>query len=146
MEGPQFESTLDVLCLQKLWFMDIVFVTLHLPINKTLKDSQCCLPSVMQESLWWWQCSVRYSLPLPPPPGILVPPPPPPSPYPFGDKSVLNKLNQTKAAKKRVLAHTRCMHCLFHTRSKSSALTSPAEHNKEAAGNPSASCHFVFFF
>ena len=25
------------------------------------------------ESFWWWQCSVRYSLPLPPPPGISVP-------------------------------------------------------------------------
>ena len=27
----------------------------------------------MQESLWWWQCRVRYSLPLPPPAGISVP-------------------------------------------------------------------------
>ena len=27
----------------------------------------------MQKSLWWWQCSVRYSPPLPPPPGISGP-------------------------------------------------------------------------
>ena len=27
----------------------------------------------MQESFWWWQCSVRYSLPLPPPPGVVGP-------------------------------------------------------------------------
>ena len=31
------------------------------------------LPILMQESFWWWQCSVRYRLPLPPPPGISVP-------------------------------------------------------------------------
>ena len=27
----------------------------------------------MQESFWWWQFSVRYSLPLPPPPGVAGP-------------------------------------------------------------------------
>ena len=47
----------------------------------------------MQESFWWWQCSVRYSLPLSPPPGISVP-------YHclFGDKLVLNKFHQTEIA------------------------------------------------
>ena len=35
--------------------------------------SHRCPSSFIQESFWWWQCSVRYSLPLPPPPGISVP-------------------------------------------------------------------------
>ena len=40
----------------------------------------------MQESFWWSQCSVRYSLPLPTPPGISVP---------ATTSSALNKFNQT---------------------------------------------------
>ena len=37
-------------------------------VNETLKWL-----SLMQESFWWCQCSVRYCLPLPPPTGISVP-------------------------------------------------------------------------
>ena len=43
------------------------FMTLFLTITETLKWLSS-LPTLMQESFWWWQCNVRYSLPLPPPP------------------------------------------------------------------------------
>ena len=44
-------------------------MTLSVIVNQTLKWLSS-LPILMQESFWWRQCSVRYSLPLPPPPGI----------------------------------------------------------------------------
>ena len=43
-----------------------------LTINETLKWLSS-LPILTQEWFWWWQSSVRYSLPLPPPPGISAP-------------------------------------------------------------------------
>ena len=46
-------------------------VILFLTVNGTLKWLSS-LPILKQESFWWWQCSERYSLPLPPPPGISV--------------------------------------------------------------------------
>ena len=46
-------------------------VTLSLTSNETLKWLSS-LPTLMQQSFWWWQCSDRYILSLSPP-----------SPYPF---------------------------------------------------------------
>ena len=46
-------------------------VTLLLTINEALKWLSS-LPVLEQESFRWWQCSDRYSLPLPPPPGTSV--------------------------------------------------------------------------
>ena len=53
-----------------------VLVTLPIATNKTLKQPPP-LPFLNVESLWWWQCSIRYLSPLPHPPGS---PPPLPSP------------------------------------------------------------------
>ena len=44
----------------------------------------------MQKSFWWWQHSVRYSLPLSPPPGISVPA----GTSSARDNSALKKFNQ----------------------------------------------------
>ena len=48
----------------KSWVMDTE--TLSLTINKTLKWLSP-LPVLMKQPFWWWQCSVRYSLPIPHP-------------------------------------------------------------------------------
>ena len=61
------------------------FVTLPFTINETLKWHSS-LPILMQDSFWWWQCSVRY----------IFPPPASfwdfsPHQYLSGDNSVLNK-------------------------------------------------------
>ena len=63
-------------------------VTLPFTLNETLKWHSS-LPILMQDSFWWWQCSVRYIFS------------PPPSFWDFsphqdlsGDNSVLNKSNK----------------------------------------------------
>ena len=56
------------------------FVTLSLTINKTLKWLSL-LPTLMQESFWWRQCSDMYIISLFP--HLCNPPPPPPSPHPY---------------------------------------------------------------
>ena len=72
-EGPWFDSASALLCLQKLWSVDtVLFVTLFLRINETVKWLSS-LPTLMQESFWWWQCSNRY----------IIFPLPAPSPLPF---------------------------------------------------------------
>ena len=49
----------------------VLFVTLAFTINETLK-SLSSLAILMQESVWRWQCSDRYSSPFPPPAGTSV--------------------------------------------------------------------------
>ena len=58
---------------KRLWFVDtVLWLCPSLP-TETLKWLSS-LPTLMQESFWWWQCSNRYiSLPLPPPPPIPLP-------------------------------------------------------------------------
>ena len=50
-------------------------VTLSLTINETLKWLSS-LPTLMQKSFWWWQCSNRYIISLFPPPPYTLPPRP----------------------------------------------------------------------
>ena len=53
--------------------------TLSLTLNETLKWLSS-LPTLMQESFWWWQCSDRCIICLYPHPPISIPRPPPFSP------------------------------------------------------------------
>ena len=64
---------------KRLWFVDtVLWLCLSLP-TETLKWLSS-LPTLMQESCWWWQCSDRYIISLFPPskPPSAPPPPPPP--------------------------------------------------------------------
>ena len=75
-------------------------VTLSLTANQTLKCISS-LPILIQEWFWRWQCSVRYSLPLP----HLLRPRSPPVPL-SRDNSALNKFNQTKVGESISVVHT----------------------------------------
>ena len=50
---------------------------------------------LMRESLWWWQCSVRYRLRLPPTYGILLPP------VPLRRQLSIKRVNPTKQPRYR---------------------------------------------
>ena len=49
------------------------------------------LPISIQESFWWWQCSIRYCFPPPLTSWDLGP-----RRHLFGDESAFNKFNQTE--------------------------------------------------
>ena len=76
--------------------------TLSLTINKTVKWLSS-LPILVQESFWWWQCSVRYSLSFPQLHGISVL---------ASTSSALNQFNKpTKGRRPNSLADIRlCSH------------------------------------
>ena len=63
VEGPQLSSASGLLSEQsKLWFVDTTWDAPHpLPINETLKWLTL-LPILMQESVWWWQGSIRLGM------------------------------------------------------------------------------------
>ena len=50
-----------------LWLLFCAFVPHNINVKMAFITA-----TLMQESFWWWQSTIRYSLPLPPPPGILV--------------------------------------------------------------------------
>ena len=52
-----------------LWTLSCDFIPHNCETLKWLSS----LPTLMQESFWWWQCSDRYIFPLPPPPCPLPP-------------------------------------------------------------------------
>ena len=52
--------------LQKVVVCGCCLVTLSLTINETLKWLSL-LPTLLQESFWWWQCNNRYIISLLPP-------------------------------------------------------------------------------
>ena len=57
---------------KKCWFADTVLWLCPSQLN--IKMALALLPILMQESFWWWLCSVRCGLPLPQAPlGISVP-------------------------------------------------------------------------
>ena len=65
-QAPVQRPTSALLFLQKSWFRDAVLwlceVTLPLTVNGT-SEWLALPPIIMQNSLWWWQCSVRNSSP-----------------------------------------------------------------------------------
>ena len=83
-------------------------MTSLLTIDKIFKCLSS-LPLSIQESLWWWQCSIMYSFPLSLPTGISVP-----GQYVLGDNSLINKepnLYQILSFRGCAYQHTFCLWC-----------------------------------
>ena len=91
VNGPRFDSVLALVSLKKLrvicghclWGLcpsqlmilcpSQVMILCLSQLMKCYNGSYRCPSQLLQESLWWRQCSVRHSLPLSQPTGISVP-------------------------------------------------------------------------
>ena len=108
-------------------------MTSLLTIDKIFKCLSS-LPLSIQESLWWWQCSVMYSFPLSLPTGISIP-----GQYILGDNSLINKepnLYQILSFRGCAYQHTFCLWC--------SVLPPPPNHHHHHHSKDTFYCLFLY--